>query len=310
MKAFIWLALISVFAAIGMLLVGACDDDDDDNDDDNDDNDNDDDATPPPGCDTLHEGWNGDYVVDGVPRSFFLDLPEGVEDSWPWAVVFSWHGFGDTAANFRGLIDWLADNDDLPFIGVTVEDTGMLFDWDIIDGVGAENREVLLFDALLEELDTCWGVDRDHVHVMGFSFGGGIAALMGVRRGDGIASIATCSGVYGSNPANVIPYTVANWPELTTENRYVELRLHGGILDNMILPFGAYGVNDRKYLNQSGHDVIECIHPFIHNMGFLYMGPETFIEFFADHPLGTHDSPYAAGMPADYPENCTYQPKD
>jgi hypothetical protein len=45
-------------------------------------------------------------------------------------------------------------------------------------------------------------------------------------------------------------------------------------------------------------------------MGFLYMGPETFIEFFADHPLGTYDSPYAAGMPEDYRETCSYSPKN
>jgi hypothetical protein len=93
------------------------------------------------------------------------------------------------------------------------------------------------------------------------------------------------------------------------QNKYVEFRLHGGVLDNMVLPFGQYGANDVVYLNEKGHDAIECIHPYIHNMGFMYMGPETFIEFFADHPLGTTVSPYKDGLPEDYGATCVYKPK-
>ena len=284
-------------------------DDDASTDDDStvDDDTGDDDATPPPGCDTLKQGWNDHFMVDGVARAFYLDLPNGIEDSWPWPVVFNWHGFGDTAANMRTAIDWLVNNEQMPFIGVTPEDSNMLFDWDILDGTNPNNREVRLFDALLDELDKCWGIDLERVYTMGFSFGGGVSDLLAVTRGEILASVATCSGVYGSDPANVIPYMVANWPELAIENKYVELRLHGGILDNMVLPFGQYGENDVAYLNENGHEAIECIHPYIHNMGFLYMGPETFIEFFADHPYGTTHSPYADGLPEDYPAKCYFR---
>jgi len=290
----------------------AADDDltDDDTEPADDDSADDDDLTPPPGCDTLQDGWNTGFMVDGVARAFYIDLPAGAEESYPWPVVFNWHGFGDTAANMRTLIEGLVDNPDMPFIGITPEDSNLLFDWDIMDATDPNNRELRLFDELLAEVDKCWGVDRDRIYTMGFSFGGGICDMLGVLRGDIIASIATCSGVYGSDPENVIPYAVANWPELTTENKYVEFRLHGGILDNMILPFGKYGENDKTYLNENGHDYIDCIHPYIHNMGFLYMGPETFIEFFNDHPYGTTTSPYAEDMPADYPKTCTYSPKN
>lgn len=308
-------AFLCIFASMAIM---ACGDDDDDNDDDtggeSDDDDtssdDDDDDTPPVGCDTLVQGLNSDFMVNGLARSFYLDLPDNVEESYSWPVVFNWHGFGDTAANMRTAINWLVNFDGFPFIAVTPEDSKMFFDWDIIDGANPNNREVLMFDALLEELDKCFGVDPEHIHVMGFSFGGGVADLMGVSRGDVIASIATMSGIYGSNPENSLPEFVAVWPNLTTENKYVEFRLHGGVLDNMILPFGQYGENDLVYLNENGHDYVHCVHPYIHNMGFMFMGPETFVEFFRDHPKGTTTSPYMDGFPDDYKDTCSYHPKN
>ena len=219
-------------------------------------------------------------------------------------MVFNWHGFGDTASNMRGLIQFLVDNEMMPFIGITPEDTALLYDWDLLDGVNPENREVLLFDALLDDIDSTWGVDWNHVHTMGFSFGGTVSNMLGVIRGDILASQANWSSVYGSNPMNIIPYSMMWWPELSTPNRYVELRVHGGILDWMLLPFGQYGQNDRKYLNANGHDVIGCKHSLPHNMGAVFMAPEHFIRFFADHPLGITDSPYAENMPPGYPSSC------
>ena len=269
----------------------------------------DDDSIPPPqGCDTLKQGYN-EMVVNGLPRYFYVDLPTGVADSWPWPIVFNWHGYGDTAENMRTLIDSLVDFEGFPFIGITPEDTNMLFDWDIVDAANPDNRELLFFDAVLAEADKCWGVDKNHIHVMGFSFGGGVADMMGTLRGDIIASIATCSGIYGNDPADSFPNGIANWPPLTTENKYVEFRLHGGVLDNMILPFGQYGINDGIFLNGNGHDYVQCIHPYSHNMGFMYMGPQSFIEFFRDHPFGTTVSPYKDGFPADYKSTCEYDPK-
>ncbi len=254
--------------------------------------------------DVLTEGWNEGYIVNGVERSFYLDLPENVEEGGPWPVVFNWHGFGDTASNMRQMVQFLVDNPMMPFIGVTPEDSEMLYDWDLLDGVNPENREMLLFDALLEDIDSTWGVDWNHVHTMGFSFGGTVSNMLGVLRGDVIASQANWSSVYGSNPMNIIPYMMMWWPELPPEYRYVELRVHGGILDWMMLPFGQYGTNDRKYLNANGHDVIGCKHSLPHNMGAVFMGPEHFIRFFADHPRGLFDSPYAEDMPSEYPSSC------
>ncbi|MDP8256158.1 MAG: hypothetical protein P9M14_10435 [Candidatus Alcyoniella australis] len=320
------LCWIAVLAAVMLIiaLAAACDSGDDDDDTDDDvadddtaddddaagDDDSDDDADPPPGCDTLQAGWNTGFMVDGIERSFYIDLPNGVEESWPWPVVFNWHGYGDTATNMRRLVSGQVNNVAMPFIAVTPENSkGMIFDWDLFDASNPANREVRLFDDLLAQIDKCWGVDYDHVHTMGFSFGDAVSCMLMVTRGDVIASTGGYSGVYASNSANTIMYAMSNWPELTTTNQYAELRIHGGIMDINVLPFGKYAENDRQYLNARGHDVIICNHGSLHNMGPSKMSSSTIIEFFADHPLGTYSSPYAAGLPADYPAFCEFSPK-
>ena len=287
------------------------DDVNDDDDDDNDDDDNDDD-TPPPGCDTLIEGLNEGFVVDGVERFFYLSLPDGVEESWPWPVVFNWHGYGASAVGIHELIKDLVSNADFPFIAVSPGSTRMLTaDWDLVNGLNPNNREVKLFEEILDELDTCFGVDWDHVHGMGFSFGGSVAKFLAIRKNDVMASIATYSGGYASNPANKIPYAIATWPSLEpVENKFVEMQVHGGLIDWMILPMGIYAENDLPYLNAAGHDVIECRHNFIHTVPDWFMPPAGLIEFFADHPYGTEVSPYAGYLPDYYPGACFYSPKD
>jgi hypothetical protein len=289
----------------------AGDDADDDADDDDavDDDADDDTSDPPEGCDTLVDGLNT-IVVDGRPRKVYIDLPNDVTESWPWPIVFNWHGYGDTAANMRGLVSPYVNREDFPFIGVTPEDSGMLWDWDIVDGTSPNNRELLLFDALIEELDKCYGVDFDHVHSTGFSLGGAISALLGTTRGDIIASVGTYSGGYASNPANEFAHALAEWPDLTTDNHYVEFRIHGGELDWMVMPFGEYGENDAPFLNERGHDYIHCVHDGVHNYGPQFMSPSYIIGFFRDHPYGTTTSPYASGFPEGFKPTCEYLPAE
>jgi hypothetical protein len=88
MKAFIWLALISVFAAIGMLLVGACDDDDDDNDDDNDDNDTTDDDTTDDDNDDVDDDNDADDDDDNDDVTTLFDID--FENYSPGALPAPW----------------------------------------------------------------------------------------------------------------------------------------------------------------------------------------------------------------------------
>jgi hypothetical protein len=263
-------------------------------------------------------------MVGADARSFILSLPTGVEDSHSWPVIFNWHGLGDTAQNMSGMISGYVNNADMPFIGVTPEDmgytlpmVGMELDWDILN-VDANNKELAFFDAVLDCVDQKYGVDENHIHTMGFSLGSITSDMLGTMRGEILASIATYSGMYWNNPANVpgMLNSAINWPAYTVENDYAQLFFHGGLEDYYSLvvaslKFNEAAVSDSALLGTLGHDTIICDHGLGHTAPAPGMGPSQIIKFFADHPMGTVVSPYNdAGLPTGFSDSCVFQPSN
>jgi dienelactone hydrolase len=238
-------------------------------------------------------------------------------------VVFNFHGMGDTADNMRLLLSDAVDDAAFPFILVTPEDTnfalaGMLtIDWEVAT-VTAENREAAMFDEILACLESRWGVDESHVHVVGFSMGGFVTDMLGTLRGEQLASTVSYSGAYGNDDANLTGLgmltSFISWPEYTTTNRYAQVLLHGGTTDTynavvVTLHFDTFAANDSAFLGGLGHDTVVCNHGGGHTVPFATFGPDQIVEFFRDHPLGTSVSPYAsAGLPADWPSYCAFVP--
>ena len=262
---------------------------------------------PSAACRALITGWNSGFVVDGLPRSFYLDLPVGVGTGGPWPVVFSWHGMGDPPEPMRALLRDEIDGPRYRFILVTPDDLNLSpplgADWDNLE-LRDGSIEARLFDEVISCLDARFGVDPDRIHSIGFSSGAIVSNMLGVVRGDRIASLVTFSGAYWSNPKNTNP--LAAWPALATTNPYVQLLMYGGGTD---IAFGAnftfYAGTDIPYLNAAGHDVIGCDHGGGHALpsGF---GGDKIAAFLAAHPRGIGASPYAAGLPAGYPSLCWY----
>ena len=323
-----WLVLLALIVLAFAVSCGDDDDDDDSGDDDTDPgdddasadddddaaDDDDDDTPPPPGCDTLVDGWNEGFLVNGEARNFFIDLPDGVTESWPWPVVFSFYGVGDTPQNWRRLFTRtdFQNDETMPAIWITPEDSGAsFFGWDMIDVDASSNKEAALFDALIEELDTCWGVDPDHIHLLGHSAGGITADMIAVLRPDEIASVGTHSGAYASDPDNLALGIVGRWPDLVTDNKYPQVLVHGSHSQDVwmgVINFHNMNVNDQGWLNGLGHDVVICNHGGGHNDWPSSFDVHQYVEFFADHPKGTFDSPYMAGLPGDYPDYCQASP--
>ena len=213
----------------------------------------------------------------------------------------------------------------MPFIAVTPEDTDyeidvpvlgkFPMDWDVFM-VTEDSLEVKLFDAVLDCLDQRWGVDDAHIHSMGFSLGGITTDMLANMRGEELASVATYSGGYWSTPGNVDPLLEAfiQWPPYTVQNEYAQLFLHGGPADSFplgitSLQFDEFAAADATLLNALGHDIIMCDHGQGHTAPGPGMGGDKLIQFFADHPLGTTDSPYADGLPGDFADYCAFQGK-
>ncbi len=284
------------------------------------------DAAEPPveadPCDALHAGTVSNYTVDGTARSFILTLPQGATATGGhWPVVFNWHGLGDTARNFNGLLAGQVDNATMPFILVTPESTHLGptttplgLEWDEIM-VSPPNREARLFDAVVRCLDARWGVDRDRVYTVGFSAGAIMSDLLAVLRGDQLAAVVSYSGGYFADPEN--PPTLGplrgavSWPELTTRNRYTQLMLFGGATDtfNLVVAtahFDQFARNDATFLRAMGHDVIVCDHGGGHRVPTAVMGAQL-VAFFAAHPRGAGPSPWASALPSGWPDWCAFQ---
>lgn len=271
-------------------------------------------------CAAFQSGHNVNFMVDGLVRSFYLDLPTGVTSGGPYPVVFNWHGLGDTAANMRQLLSGQVNNAAYKLILVTPDDSafqiyGQNINWDVFN-VTTTNREARLFDEILACLKTQYSVDEARVHSVGFSLGSIVTDMLGVVRGDSLASTLTYSGGYFSNSANTATLGVAggmvSWPAPATANKYAQVLLHGGTNDTYSLAgyvtvhFDTFAANDQTYLNGLGHDVILCDHGQGHSAPAPGFGPAQVVEFLKDHPRGTVTSPYAGALPGDFPSYCAY----
>ena len=267
-------------------------------------------------CDGLTEGWNEGFPVDELERGFILDLPEEVESGGPWPVVFAWHGLYQAADEMSDVLVDVVDNDRMPFIGVSPEDTnydllGWVVDWDVAL-VTPDNREARLFDEVLFCLDHLYGVDRDRVHSVGVSMGGFVTDMLGTIRGEELASLVSFSGGYGSNTENLegTLELAVRWPDHDLDNKYVQLIAHGGRgdaldLDVFYIDFYLFALSDAVFLNERGHDVILCDHGLGHWVPEELVGT-ALVDFFADHPRGTAPSPYAEGFPDSFPDYCRH----
>ena len=275
-------------------------------------------------CAALVDGWNYNFPVDGAQRSFILTLPTGVDDGGPWPVIFNWHGMGMTADQMEPFIGYYVNNEVMPYIGVTPEDTNITppfgMDWDNLL-VNDPNKEIRLYDEILECIDQRWGVNRNHIHTMGFSAGAFMSDLLGTMRGEEIASIAAFSGGYINNPENTddVPPLLSGyfgWPDHDVSHRYVQFIAHGDVTDTYgpilgySLKFNEFAASDTQFLNERGHDIILCNHGGGHDIP-ASMQNFAVVRFFADHPFQVEDSRYATeGLPSEFPNFCDFYEGD
>ncbi len=280
------------------------------------------DTTPvvEPKCQALVAGNNADFDVDGKKRSFILTLPTGVETGGPWPVIFNWHGFGDTALNMSGLLAGSV-NGPYAYILVTPEDLGALppngMDWWILK-VTDQDPDVRLYDEVLKCLDQRFAIDHERIHTVGFSAGAIMSDLLGVVRGDQIASIVSFSGSYFSNTPNKEALgqfaSLATWPEMPVGPVFAQLLVHGAASDNYplgvtTLKFNENGERDVTYLNGLGHDVVHCNHGGGHTVPVNFMQGQI-ARFFQAHPRGTTTTWADTGLPAEaaLPDYCVTSP--
>jgi polyhydroxybutyrate depolymerase len=125
--------------------------------------------------------------VDGVTRTYILDVPSGYDGTTPLPLVFAFHGATTSGEFFRGR-----------FYGnllSTMSDAALLVHADALGDPTAWDNEadVPFFDALLASLEATACVDRARVFATGHSSGGFFTNTLGCQRGDVLRAIAPVS---------------------------------------------------------------------------------------------------------------------
>ncbi len=152
-----------------------------------------------PGCPGLAMGATGvlsaqHIEVGGLDRTYVLSVPAGASTAARLPVVFVWHGDGGTGAGIRasfgleapaagGAIFVYPDGIEIPGDG-----------WWDLQGDATGNRDIPLFDALLDHVEASYCVDAARVFAAGFSRGAYFTNHLACERGDRLRAIAPHSG--------------------------------------------------------------------------------------------------------------------
>lgn len=149
--------------------------------------------------------------VNGMQRSFVLDVPASVIDTTPVPLLLDFHGFGHSGAGVWKVSKFRDFAEDKRFITVYPEGATVHFKHRerVYDGTGWEianepsNRDVHFVTALLDRLEREYCIDRNRIFSTGFSNGAYFSHLLACVMADRIAAIAPVSG--GKRPTPCSP---------------------------------------------------------------------------------------------------------
>jgi poly(3-hydroxybutyrate) depolymerase len=270
-------------------------------------------------------GLNENWQAGGKARKFYADFPKDV--SKPMAVVFWYHGYGDTAANFRKFAPSPDTDPTFPFVLITPEDTDLQpfsnpqgLDWDLFSGKAADpNFEGALFEAINGCLGAQLPIDSSRLYVAGFSAGAILSNMLFSRYQGKIAASLAFSGAWFNDPEqvkgiNTLGFQVNfSWEPLSSAGQNgMVLLTHGGPQDTFgaagqqVIDFEECAQEAIPFLKAAGRSFIDCAH----NEGHIPhpdVTKELAIRYFKDHRVG-EPSPYTGGkLPADFPASCSLQ---
>ena len=139
------------------------------------------------------------WTVDGVKRTALVRVP--ADPKAPAAVVFCWHGHGGNSA--QALRGWAFDKADptsiliypqgLPTVSPLVDKEGRRSGWQSAVGDGGD-RDIKLFDAILEDLKKERTIDPKRVYSMGHSNGAAFSYVLWQARPEVLAAIGSVAG--------------------------------------------------------------------------------------------------------------------
>lgn len=176
--------------------------------------------------------------VAGHIRSYRAAIPKVSPPAAGFPVVVAFHGFGDT----KDLMPLYSGLDDLArrHGALVVYPQSRPGAWPLV--LEWAKPDFAFFDALLDDLDRRYRIDRSRIFVAGMSNGGYFTHLLASQRASVIAAIAPHSGGLGAVALGTVPVT----------RRFPVMIIHGAA-DNIVKIDEARKA--KAYYEKRGHEV-------------------------------------------------------
>jgi polyhydroxybutyrate depolymerase len=234
------------------------------------------------------------WQVDGVERHGILYIPSKAKEI-PTPLVFVFHGHGGSS---RNAFNSFAMNQAWPE-AISVHLQGLNTPGKLTDPEGKKpgwqsnagdqgDRDLKLFDRVLENLKQEYKIDEDRIYSTGHSNGGGFTYLLWAERGDVFAAMGPSAAAGGRNLGKLQPKPLFH---ITSENDpLVKYEWQKAMIAKVRKLNGAgetqpWNENDhcQRYPASDGNDVVV----YLHDGGHKFAGKDAvaaMVEFFKDHP--------------------------
>ncbi len=170
-------------------------------------------TAPAPGGTLAAGDTTVNKTVAGLARTARVHVPSSITQK-KLPVVVALHGNGDTAQNFVATSGLLGFADSVGFVLIAPQgiaraisvggQTTPPLSWDAYNA-RAQNADVQLVDALLDEVVASGSVDPKHLVVYGYSQGG----YLSVRYGREASAKLSCAAVIAAGDAGGVPTAFA-----------------------------------------------------------------------------------------------------
>jgi predicted esterase len=262
-------------------------------------------TTPPSVGDPILPEVNGDCpdFISGTQTIMGLstEVVAGAPGAVKGPLLFTWHGTGGNGRQALRQLPQSVQDDIVAQGGIIIapSDNGQVRagrDVTFVLGVWYDGADLNFADQIVACAVKEHNIDPRRIYVTGCSAGGLMAGVMSLERSDYVAAAAPNSGGLATGQFRL--ENEAHVPAV--------MSMYGGDSDTVVVNFGDTTRTLTEALKPKGSFVVECNHGMGH-CGAPASLHEKAWEFMKAHPFGTKPSPYAAGLPGDFPEFCTIQ---
>jgi predicted esterase len=227
---------------------------------------------------------------NGKKRNIELYVSDAAKDL-DGPLVFFWHGAGGSPTEASYALGKTIDA--IKALGGIVaapyHDPGSgQLPWFLALG-GTKEDDLFVADEILACAIEKVGIDKRHIHSVGFSAGAMQTEQFAARRSGYLASIVAYSGARLGVPV-----------VQDESNKYAAMLFHGGASDQVIINFQTSTKTYYEDLTMEGHFAFACNHDKGHTVPSD--GRNAAWQFLQDHPFGVSPEPYEKGLPMGFPE--------